>query len=200
MLHFGIIGYPLRQSFSAEYFNKKFAEEHIDFNWEIMVDIYRHECSFPTFEPIAEIPIFNLEDPETFPSLLDVIEILCSNWSLFVKLYEKMDLCDYFFYILNLGNIKQKQDVLINKARLVDGEVLLRNAKSYAFLLHYSGEKRISKSKLHKFLQAELLNGSCGAYWVNHSIELKKLKERKEDIPEIFETLFYYACIHEKGT
>lgn len=30
MRHFGIIGYPLQHSFSAKYFNEKFAAEHID--------------------------------------------------------------------------------------------------------------------------------------------------------------------------
>ena len=48
MLHFGIIGYPLRQSFSAEYFNKKFAEEHID----------------------GEYSLYPIEDISEFPSLL----------------------------------------------------------------------------------------------------------------------------------
>ena len=30
MRHYGIIGYPLLHSFSAKYFNEKFAAEHID--------------------------------------------------------------------------------------------------------------------------------------------------------------------------
>ena len=35
MKHFGIIGKPLAQSFSANYFNKKFAEEHIDAEYSL---------------------------------------------------------------------------------------------------------------------------------------------------------------------
>ncbi len=35
MRHFGIIGYPLVQSFSAKYFNKKFADEQIDAEYSL---------------------------------------------------------------------------------------------------------------------------------------------------------------------
>lgn len=48
MLHFGIIGKPLAQSFSARYFNEKFAAEHID----------------------AEYSLYPLEKIEDFPALV----------------------------------------------------------------------------------------------------------------------------------
>jgi len=35
MRHYGIIGYPLAQSFSARYFNEKFANEHIDAEYSL---------------------------------------------------------------------------------------------------------------------------------------------------------------------
>ena len=35
MRHFGIIGYPLHHSFSAKYFNEKFATEHIDAEYSL---------------------------------------------------------------------------------------------------------------------------------------------------------------------
>lgn len=35
MCHFGIIGYPLLHSFSAKYFNEKFAAEHIDAEYSL---------------------------------------------------------------------------------------------------------------------------------------------------------------------
>ena len=35
MRHFGIIGYPLLHSFSAKYFNEKFATEHIDAEYSL---------------------------------------------------------------------------------------------------------------------------------------------------------------------
>jgi shikimate dehydrogenase len=48
MKHFGIIGKPLVQSFSAKHFNKKFADEHID----------------------AEYSLYPLEQIEDFPALI----------------------------------------------------------------------------------------------------------------------------------
>jgi len=48
MLHFGIIGKPLLQSFSARFFNEKFLTEHID----------------------AEYSLYPLESIEDFPALL----------------------------------------------------------------------------------------------------------------------------------
>ena len=48
MKHFGIIGKPLVQSFSANHFNKKFADEHID----------------------AEYSLYPLEQIEDFPALI----------------------------------------------------------------------------------------------------------------------------------
>ena len=48
MLHFGIIGNPLAQSFSANYFNQKFAAEHLD----------------------AEYSLYPLEKIELFPALI----------------------------------------------------------------------------------------------------------------------------------
>ena len=49
MKHFGIIGKPLAQSFSANHFNRKFAEEHID----------------------AEYSLYPLESIEEFPVLIE---------------------------------------------------------------------------------------------------------------------------------
>ena len=51
MRHFGIIGYPLKQSFSANHFNKKFADDHID----------------------AEYSLYPLSDISEFPALLQKI-------------------------------------------------------------------------------------------------------------------------------
>ena len=48
MKHFGIIGKPLAQSFSANHFNRKFADEHID----------------------AEYSLYPLESIEEFPALI----------------------------------------------------------------------------------------------------------------------------------
>lgn len=48
MKHFGIIGYPLVQSFSAKYFNEKFTNEHID----------------------AEYTLYPLENISLFPELV----------------------------------------------------------------------------------------------------------------------------------
>ncbi len=57
MRHFGIIGYPLKQSFSANYFNKKFADEHIN----------------------AEYSLYPLHDINEFPALLQRIDFAGMN-------------------------------------------------------------------------------------------------------------------------
>ena len=49
MKHFGIIGYPLEHSFSAQYFNRKFKEENID----------------------AEYSLYPLKDIKDFPLLIE---------------------------------------------------------------------------------------------------------------------------------
>ena len=57
MKHFGIIGKPLRQSFSAKHFNRKFAEEGID----------------------AEYSLYPLEQIEEFPALLERVAFTGMN-------------------------------------------------------------------------------------------------------------------------
>jgi shikimate dehydrogenase len=57
MKHFGIIGKPLRQSFSAKHFNRKFAEEGIS----------------------AEYSLYPLEQIEEFPALLERVTFAGMN-------------------------------------------------------------------------------------------------------------------------
>lgn len=60
MKHFGIIGKPLVQSFSANHFNKKFQDEHID----------------------AEYSLYRLESIEEFPRLLETHDFAGMNVTL----------------------------------------------------------------------------------------------------------------------
>ncbi|MBQ8100238.1 MAG: shikimate dehydrogenase [Paludibacteraceae bacterium] len=52
MQHFGIIGFPLEHSFSANYFNRKFAEEHIDAEYRLypLDDIRQFPCLCETHD------------------------------------------------------------------------------------------------------------------------------------------------------
>ena len=174
-----------------------FSKERINFNTQMIYEKYRQEIAIPIISPFDHIPIFNWWSEEIINSLDAVIDTLYLNWNIFERIYAD-NLSEYFISLLEMKNIKEEQDRLVKNASLISGDKLLKNAKNYAYMLQYIDKRRVSKSVLNHFMYELFDKGLCGAFWYNHSVELEKLKSDKNFSQEIFETLYYYACIHSK--
>lgn len=164
--------------------------DNYKFNLAIISEIFSREITI-TLKHLTVPPSLH-SDNDIF-EVLEIRELLCANWDMLKKIYEDGNLAEKFIDILMMKRVEVEKEKLLEKALQIDGKRLLENAKNYSYLLHYV-EKRISKNKLDKFWENELLETGCGVYYCNHRKELKKLKCKKCDIQGVFETLFYYAC------